>query len=120
MSSCEAEHEGFLECVQECIYFRDALDQLGFPQLAPTIIYVDNVSAMTLATDFSGKLKKVKHYVTRINFILEKVRRQVVQFKYTLNLLNVADIGTKPLGPIDFLRLRPNLVSPPYDPTDDV
>jgi hypothetical protein len=45
---------------------------------------------------FSEALRKIKHYVTRINFILEKVRRSVVQFIYILLMWEI---------------LRPNLVS---------
>ena len=48
--------------------------------------------------------------MVRVNFMLEQVRLQSVTLKHVDTKVNVADILTKPLGPIDFLRLRPLLL----------
>ncbi len=110
---------------QEIIYFRQLLLELGFPQEEPSIIYADNASMITLATDFSGNHKRVKHYITRINFLIEQVRDRVVSFTHVGTKDNVADILIKPLCPMDFLRLRPRLLGmkimvPSYERIEEV
>ena len=73
-------------------------------------MFADNASMITLAKDFSGNYKRVKHYMTRINYMIEQVQLQVLQLEHVPTELNVADILTKPLGPTAFLRLRPLLL----------
>lgn len=108
LESCEAEIDSAVECTKEVIFFRGLMKEIVFLQLEPTLIYADNASMITLATDFSGNHKRVKHYITRINFLIEQVRERVITFQHVGTKDNVADILTKPLGPIDFLRLRPH------------
>jgi hypothetical protein len=110
LESTEAETDAGVEGAKEIIYFRQLLLEIGFPQEEPTLIYADNTSMITLATDFSGNHKRVKHYITRINFLIEQVRDRIITFTHVGTKDNVADILTKPLGPIDFLRLRPRLL----------
>jgi hypothetical protein len=107
LESNQADTNAAVEGLKEIIYFRQLLLELGFPQEEP---YADNMSMITLATDFSGNHKRVKHNITRINFLIEQVRDRVVSFTHVDTKHNVADILTKPLGPIDFLRLRPRLL----------
>jgi hypothetical protein len=52
----------------------------------------------------------VKHYLLRINFLIEQVKAGVIQFQFVPSQVNVADIITKPLGPKDFQRLRAGLL----------
>jgi hypothetical protein len=108
LESTQAETDAAVEGTKEIIYFRQLLLELGFPQEEPTIIYADNTSIITLATDFSGNHKRVN--ITRINFLIEQVRDRVVFFTHVGTKDNVADILTKLLGPIDFLRLLPRLL----------
>jgi hypothetical protein len=110
LSSTEAENAAAVEAAKEVIWFRDLLGELGFPQLEPTLMFADNASMITLAQDFSGNHKRVKHYMTRINFMIEQVRLQAIHLEHVPTDLNVADILTKPLGPTAFLRLRPLLM----------
>jgi hypothetical protein len=110
LESCEAETDGAVEATKEIIFFRGLMGEIGFPQMEPTLVYADNSSMITLATDFSGNHKRVKHYITRINFLIEQVRERVITFTHVGTKDNVADILTKPLGPVDFLRLRPRLL----------
>ena len=86
------------------------MDELGFPQYEPTVVFADNKSMITLATDYSENLKRVKHFIRKINFLIEQVNASLIQFQYVETSDNTADILTKPLGPSDFLRLRPYLL----------
>ena len=110
LSSTEAENAAAVEATKEIVWFRALLEELGFPQLEPTLVYADNASMITLANDFSGNHKRVKHYMTRINYMIEQVKLQSIKFEHVSSEDNVADILTKPLGPTAFLRLRPRLM----------
>jgi hypothetical protein len=113
LSSTEAEHSAAVEAVKEIMWLRQLLTELGFPQLEPTPIFEDNASMITLAQDYSGNHKRVKHYITRINFLIEQVKAGVVEFTHVATVDNIADILTKPLGPDQFLHLRPLLLGTP-------
>jgi hypothetical protein len=106
LSSTEAENAAAVEATKEIMWFRQLLEELGFPQMKPTLVFADNASMITLAEDYSGNHKRVKHYLTRVNFMIEQVRMGSVEFQHVTSELNVADILTKPLGPVEFLRLR--------------
>jgi len=110
LSSTEAEHSAAVEAAKEIMWFRQLLAELGFPQLEPTPVFADSASMITLAEDYSGNHKRVKHYITRINFLIEQVKAGILQFEHVPTEVNVADILTKPLGPQDFIRLRTYLL----------
>jgi hypothetical protein len=110
LSTMESENYAAVEATKEILWFRSLLKELGFPQVKPTQVFADNASMITIAEDFSGNHKKVKHFLTRINFLIENVKNQIITFTHVPSSDNVADILTKPLGPIDFLRLRPKLL----------
>jgi hypothetical protein len=106
LSSTEAENAAAVEATKEIIWFRQLLGELGFPQVKPTLVFADNASMITLAEDYSGNHKRVKHFLTRVNFLIEQVRMGNIEFKHVGSEVNVSDLLTKPLGPTDFLRLR--------------
>jgi hypothetical protein len=110
LSSTECENAAAVEAAKEIIWFRGLLNELGFPQLEPTVMFADNASMIALATDYSGNHKRVKHYLTRINFMIEQVKEHVINIKFVQSEYNIADILTKPLGPQQFLFLRPKLL----------
>ena len=102
LSSTEAENADAFEATKEIIWFRELLAELGFPQLEPTLVFADNASMITLAKDFSGNHKRVKHYMTRINFMIEQIQNSIIVIEHVESKYNIADILTKPLGPTDF------------------
>ena len=53
---------------------------------------------ITLASKYSGNAKRVKHFLVRINFMIEQVANQVIHLKYISTLEHPADAGTKPLA----------------------
>ena len=106
LSSTESENAAAVEAAKEIIWFRSLLNELGFSQLEPTIVFADNSSMITLAQDFSGNHKRVKHYLRRINFLIELIKTNVIHFTHVATENNIADILTKPLGPHQFIQLR--------------
>jgi hypothetical protein len=110
LSSTEAEHDAATEATKEILWLRTLLEELGFPQKEATVLFADSQPMIKLAEDFSGNHKRVKHYITRINFLLDQVRAETIAFEHVSTELNVADILTKPLGPQQFLALRKALM----------
>jgi hypothetical protein len=101
-SSTEAELYAAVNAVKEVIWVRLLLTEIGFPQLKPTILFVDNKSLITLASDYSGNHKRVKHFMVSLQFLIEKVKEGTVQFEYVHTADNTVDVLTKPLGPTEF------------------
>ena len=115
LSSTEAENAAAVEATKEVMWFRQLLGELGFHQVKPTLMFSDSASMIALAEDYSGNHKRVKHFLTRVNFMMEQVRLGCVEFQHVSTVDNVADILTKPLGPVDFVRLRSLLLGDPYE-----
>lgn len=110
LSSTEAENSAAVEATKEALWFRQLLMDLGFVQLEPTVMFSDSASMITLASSYSGNHKRVKHYITRVNFMIEQVQKGHIQLKHVSGTMNVSDMLTKPLGPQDFIRLRAHLL----------
>jgi hypothetical protein len=49
LSSTEAEVYAAIECAKDAIFFRDVLSELGYQQLEPTTLFIDNKSAIALS-----------------------------------------------------------------------
>ena len=45
-------------------------------QIQPTLIYNDNKSTLTLTTRYSGKHKRVRYMLPRINWLMKKSKEQ--------------------------------------------
>ena len=87
-----------MEATKDIIYLRNILAELGYPQIQPTTLYVDNLSMITLASKYSGNAKRVKHFLVRINFMIEQVANQIVHLEYIATQEHPADACTKPLA----------------------
>jgi hypothetical protein len=74
LSSTEEEHSAAVEATKEIIWFRGLLGELGYPQLHPTPILADSASMITLASEHRDNHARVKHYLLRINFLIEQVK----------------------------------------------
>ena len=110
LSSTEAELYAAVEATKDIVFLRAILEELGFPQLIPTTLYVDNLSMITLASKFSGNTKRVKHFLVRINYMIEQVANQVVHLEYINTLVHPADACTKALARPAHEKLRPLLL----------
>jgi len=110
LSSTEAELYAAVEATKDIIYLRNILAELGYTQLQPTTLYVDNLSMITLASKYSGNAKRVKHFLVRINFMIEQVANQIVHLEYISTLEHPADACTKPLARTLMEHLRDKLL----------
>ena len=104
LSSTEAETYAAVEATKDIVYFRGLLAELGFPQSAPTPLYVDNKSLITLAQQFSGNHKRCKHFLARINYMIEQVDRHVVYLEHLKGTELRADTLTKAKPNVPFTK----------------
>ena len=81
------------------------MEELGFPQTEPTQIYEDNKSTIVLATKFSGNMKRVKHMMQTIHYILDLYQRSVIKLSHIDTQDQIADMLIKPLPSEIFLKL---------------
>jgi len=95
LSSTEAEIYAAIESAKDVVFFRNILAELGFQQLSPTVLFIDNKSAISLAQAFSGNHKKVRHYMARLRFLIEQVETQVIKLEHLEGTEHPSDVLTK-------------------------
>ena len=82
------------------------MDELGFPQTKPNVMFEDNKSTITLATEFSGNIKRTKHFISSIHYLLDNYLQKIITVCHIATEDQVADILTKPLCEDQFVKLR--------------
>ena len=97
LSSCEAEYQGLSCAVQEAVFLRNLLEEIGYKQTEATEIGEDNQSCIKIATN-PVMHKRSKHIDTKCHFIRERIEDKSVQLKYTPTDMMAADLLTKSLS----------------------
>ncbi|CAI7886156.1 unnamed protein product [Closterium sp. NIES-53] len=95
-STAEAEYIALFEGAREATYLRCLCEDLGFRQQEPTVIFVDNLSAIALATG-EQMSQRIKHMDVRYHWTRKAVRDGVVRPEYCPTAHQAADYLTKPL-----------------------
>ena len=104
-STAEAEYKAVGMVAKGVIGQRQLLAELGLDQVAPTTIYEDNQACIVMAkAKFSGS--KTRHIKLNHHIIREYIKDQDVMLTYCSTEDMIADIFTKALVPITFLKLR--------------
>jgi transposase InsO family protein len=104
-SSTEAEVKALDEAIRQSVWLRGFLLEIGFPQNSPTLIYVDNQSAIILAEQYRLG-NNTSHMVMRLNYIHQEILNGNVTVKFIDTENQVADILTKLLPIKPFSKLR--------------
>jgi hypothetical protein len=94
---------------KELVWARSMLEELGFKQEAPTVLYEDNMSTIAMINNDCNS-QKTKHIDIRYNYIREKVQNGDIEMVYKPSPEMESDLNTKPLGPKLFLHLRPQML----------
>jgi hypothetical protein len=94
LSSTEAEYVALCEACTEILFLRTLLNDIGFPQNKPTIIYEDNQSVIQMVKG-KGNHQRTKHINAKYHFSRQCVNNGQVQLKYCPTKKMVADILTK-------------------------
>ena len=108
-SSTVAEFIGTHTAAKEIMWARMFMDEIGFPQLQPTILFEDNKSTIALI-ERPGNGQKTKHIDIRYNFIREQVLKKVIVMEHLGTKDMTSDALTKALAKAPFLYLRSKLL----------
>ena len=103
MSSTEAEIIAASACAVEIVHFRNLLVEMGLPQDKPTVLHVDNTGAVELSRDRKS-CHRSRHVDRRYFKVRELYFAGQLRVEHIDTKLNVADILTKPLDSIAFMR----------------
>ncbi|RWR98966.1 RxLR effector candidate protein-like protein, partial [Dinothrombium tinctorium] len=108
LSTTESEYIAAAAAVQESIWLRALLKELGYDQTAPTVLYEDNQSCIAITKN--PKLhSRTKHIDIKYHFVREKVESGEVRFEYCESKCMLADIMTKAIPGPQFEVLRDKL-----------
>jgi hypothetical protein len=104
-STADAEYRGIGEAVRYTFGARDLLEELGFRQPDPTIIYNDNAAAVTV-TENPICSRKFRHILISYHFIREAVKNQIVKIIRIDGRNLFVDMLTKALDTSSFNKCR--------------
>jgi hypothetical protein len=76
---------------------RNLLNEIGFPQTEPTVIYGDNIACIYM-TEAEHATQRTRHIEQRYNWIKEKVEQGAIILKHRPGVLLTADSLTKNLN----------------------
>ena len=106
LSSCEAELIAASAAACEIVYLRGLLAEMGVPQHAPTVLYVDNQGAVELSKD-AKSCHRSRHVLRRFFKVRELVHSGEIVVKWVDTNSNKADLLTKStFAPATFDKLR--------------
>ena len=105
-SSTSAEGIGCHMLAKIILPIRFYLEELFHPQLNASRVCMDNIPYMQSALSEKGHSKRNKHVLIRMKVTNEAISNNEITLEHLTTSDMVADILTKPLGPIDFHRLR--------------
>ena len=107
LSSAEAEFISASAMVQEVIYLRKFLANLGYPQTDPTPVFADNETCIAWSEGSVGGSERAKHIDLRVHFVHEASTAGHLVLRKLDSKVNAADILTKAsTPPYVFLDLR--------------
>jgi len=110
VSTAESEYKAIYNGAKAITGYRQFLEEIGFDQSEPSIIFNDNAAANAMVKqEFSSS--KTRHIQIRFHYIKEKVKEGTIKVKYCPTNLMVADIMTKALDRVKFEKFRDALLS---------
>jgi len=110
LSTCEAELYAEAAAIQEVLWLRGLLRELGLQLSTGSLVYGDNQSALAASSN-GVKSERTKHVDVKYHFITETVENGHVKLKWVPTQQQQADIFTKPLHAPAFLHLRSLIMS---------
>lgn len=97
LSTCEAEINSVKEATADAIYFRKLIGEIERREMnTPTDLFNDNQSAIR-TLESGGKWARNRHYLTKINFIRDQLRKGTIRISFVESNSMLADPLTKPL-----------------------
>ena len=111
LSICEAEYFGATAGASRLMAIEPLLVFLGIPHRKPFLILCDNKAACQLS-DNNHTTKRMRHVMTRINYLQELVEQKKIVLTHIETAANVADLGTKVHCSRVLYRLTPLMFQP--------
>ncbi|GAB2289900.1 hypothetical protein Dimus_038074 [Dionaea muscipula] len=105
LSYSESEYVAAASSVIHCLWLRQLLRELEMEHLQPTVVRVDNQSAIAIAKN-PVYHDRSKHIDVRFHILREAIARGDVELAYVRTQYQLADLMTKALGYQSFARLR--------------
>ena len=110
LSTCEAELYAEAAAMQEVLWIRGMLAELGLASESASTMYGDNQS--TIAVSKNGvKGERTKHVDVKYHFVNDTVEKKLVQLKWIPTAEQQADLFTKALAAPVFIKLRKELMT---------
>lgn len=107
-SSTEAEYAALVEAMNELEWIKELLREVNITPNEPTTIYEDNTSCIK-AAEKPKNHKRMKHVAVKYHLVRDTIEKGLVQLKYIPTGEQSADIMTKGLGKVQFIKLRSHL-----------
>ncbi|POM81344.1 Hypothetical protein PHPALM_704 [Phytophthora palmivora] len=104
LSSAEAEYMSMDLAVQEVVWLRQLLEEMGPKSVGATPVFVGNKSANSMATNH-GYTPRAKHIDLRTHFVHDHVSQKTIEVIHVPSAQPLADYLTKPLPTPQFTRL---------------
>ena len=105
LSSTESEYTTVSKVGCEVLWMRFLLEEFGYDVSRPSPIYVDNASAIQVARHPEHQ-STMKHIHCAYHWIHDHVEQGDLTVSHIPGVNNLADIFTKPLGRVKFLKFR--------------
>jgi hypothetical protein len=101
-SSMEAEVKAIDRALQNIIHFRNVLEELGYIQLEPTIIYTDSQATVEFFKYYKNS-RKLKHLLKLLHGIRLAINEKIIKLVFINSEFNAADGLTKLLVEKNFI-----------------
>ncbi|GMF14669.1 unnamed protein product [Phytophthora lilii] len=105
LSSAEAEYVSLALATQEVAWLRFVLLEMGFKVEKPTTVYLDNKSAISIASNH-GYTPRAKHIDLRAHFVRDHVEAKTIVLQHVTSEDQLADYLTKPIPTPQLVKLR--------------
>ena len=110
LSTCEAELYAESAAIQEVLWLRGLMEELGLHTQTGSTVYGDNQSAIAVSEN-GVKGERTKHVDVKYHFVTETVERGDVKLRWVPTTQQQADIFTKALAAPVFQLLRQQLMT---------
>jgi hypothetical protein len=97
LSTTEAEYIATSRAAKQMEFMYSSMDEVGYPQPRPALLYNDNAGAVSLTKNTKGNTR-VKHIDVRHHYVRDLVEDGKIVIHHIPSSDNLADIFTKPLG----------------------
>ena len=111
LSTCEAEYVSLASAVQECLWYRNVVENLKLTKvfrLQPFLIFEDNQGTINFVKNPKDH-GRMKHLDVKLCFMRQKFTDGTIEVRFLESKNMVADILTKPLPPPIFAQHRSTL-----------